>query len=216
MPRQAIRTLRPGSSVANRLRTIADNSRRKINMLTERGVTLMETMVAAVMLMIAAAGLLPIFALGIQATHQQGDMATRTTEYAQDKMEQLLNLNSININSDGFNDGTTDTTVFPANPSGCTGTGTNICGLGGTMLANSTVGAIPPAAAVSKYVDYLDLNGNLLTSSTGAYYTRQWSISTDSTATLKTITVVATSSQTAGVKGNAPSTKLVCVKSSGL
>jgi hypothetical protein len=134
-------------------------------------------------------------------------------------MEQLLNLNAVNLSSDGFNDGTTDTTVFPAKTdmsTGCTGTSPNICGLGGTMAASSTVGSIPPAASIKWYVDYLDINGNLLTSSTGAYYTRQWKVSTDSTGTLKTITVVASSLQTAGVKGLAPSTTLVSVKSSGL
>jgi type II secretory pathway pseudopilin PulG len=219
MATQSINTLRPGSSVARRLGTRADSWYRRSKVPSERGVTLIETMMAAAMLLIVAAGLLPVFVLGIQATNQQGDMATRTTEYAQDKMEQLLNLNSINITSDGFNDGTTDTTVFPAKTdgsTGCTGTGGNICGLGGTMLASSTVGSIPPAASVTWYVDYLDVNGNLLSNSTGAYYTRQWSVSTDSTATLKTITVVATSLQAAGVKGLAPSTKLVSIKSSGL
>jgi hypothetical protein len=218
MTRQTISTLQRGSSVTKRVGTGADNWRQQIHARSERGVTLLETVIAAALLLIVAAGLLPIFAVGIQTTNQQGDIATRTTEYAQDKMEQLLNLSSININSDGFNDGTTDTTVFPANPSGCTGAVGNICGLGGTMLASATVGSIPPAAAVSKYVDYLDINGNLLGSSTGAYYTRQWSVSSDSTATMKTITVVVslTSPQAAGIKGAAPSTMLVSVKSSGL
>jgi type II secretory pathway pseudopilin PulG len=195
---------------------IAQRPPRRRSISIERGITLIETMVAATMLIIVAAGLLPVFVFGIQMTNQQGDIATRTTEYAQDKMEQLLSLSAKNINSEGFADGWTDTTVFPANPSGCTNTGSSICGLGGTMAANSTMGSVPPAAPVQYYVDYLDANGNLLTSSTGAYYTRQWSISTDSTATLKTITIVVASSQAAGVKGLAPSTTLVCVKSSGL
>jgi type II secretory pathway pseudopilin PulG len=188
-------------------------------MSSERGVTLMETMLAAALLLIVAGGLLPVFVVGVQATNQQGDLATRTTEYAQDKMEQLLNLSSINISSDGFNDGKTDTTVFPAvtdGSTGCTGTGTNICGLGGTMAASSTVGSIPPSASVKWYVDYLDVNGNLEASSTGAYYTRQWKVSSDSTATMKTITVVATALAGGGVKGTPPSTTLVSVKSSGL
>jgi Tfp pilus assembly protein PilW len=186
---------------------------------SERGSTLIETMVAIAILLIVVVGLLPVFAIGIQTTNQQGDMATRTTEYAQDKMEQLLTLNAINLTSDGFNDGTTDTTVFPSvtdGSTGCTGSGATTCGLGGTMAASSTVGSVPPAAAVKYFADYLDLNGNLLTSSTGAYYTRQWKVTTDSTATLKTITIVATAVQGAGVKGLAPSSTLVSVKSSGL
>ncbi len=171
------------------------------NALSERGVSLIETMMAGAILMTVVIGVLPVFILGTQATEQQGDIATRTTEYAQDKMESLFKLD--------FLDAATDTTVFPPNAAGGSG-------LGGTMVANSSVGAVPPAAAVASYVDYLDSNGNLLTSSTGAYYTRQWSISIDSTATLKTITVVVTSAQAAGVKGLAPSAALVCMKSSGL
>jgi type II secretory pathway pseudopilin PulG len=187
----------------------------------ERGSSLIETLVAAGILIIVVAGLLPVFMLATQSTYAQGDVATRVTEYAQDKMEQLVSLNKDNIISDGFNDGTTDTTVFPAavnaldGTTSCTGTSPNICGLGGVMAASTTVGSIPPAAPVTYFVDYLDTNGNLLTSSTGAYYTRQWQVSTDSTGNLKTITVVA-SSIAANVKGGAVSMKLVAVKAANL
>ena len=175
--------------------------RPKNNAPSQRGVTLIESVVAAALLIIVVTGVMPVFILGFQTTEQQGNIATRTTEYAQDKMESLFKLD--------FDDAATDTTVFPASAAGGSG-------LGGTMGASSTLGAVPPAAAVASYVDYLDFNGNLLTSSTGAFYTRQWSISTDSTATLKTITVVVTSVQAAGEKGLAPSATLVCIKSSGL
>jgi len=187
----------------------------------ERGSSLIETLVAVAILIIVVAGVLPVFMLSTQTTYAQGDVATRVTEYAQDKMEQLVSLNKDNIISDGFNDGTTDTTVFPAavnaldGTTSCTGTSPNICGLGGVMAANSTVGSIPPTAPVAYFVDYLDTNGNLLTSSTGAYYTRQWQVSTDSTGNLKTITVVA-SSVSAGLKGGAVSMKLVAVKAANL
>jgi type II secretory pathway pseudopilin PulG len=187
----------------------------------ERGSSLIETLVAVAILIIVVAGVLPVFMLSTQTTYAQGDVATRVTEYAQDKMEQLVSLNKDNIISDGFNDGTTDTTVFPAavnaldGTTSCTGTSPNICGLGGVMAANSTVGSIPPTAPVTYFVDYLDTNGNLLTSSTGAYYTRQWQVSTDSTGNLKTITVVA-SSVSAGLKGGAVSMKLVAVKAANL
>jgi type II secretory pathway pseudopilin PulG len=192
---------------------------RKNRARSERGSTLIETMVAVAILLIVVAGLLPVFVIGVQTTNQQADLATRTTEYAQDKMEQLLTLNAINLTSDGFNDGTTDTTVFPSvtdGSTGCTGSGANTCGLGGTMAASTSVGSVPPAAVVKYFVDYLDVNGNLLTSSATAYYTRQWKVTTDSTGTLKTITIVATASQGAGIKGLAPSSTLVSVKSSGL
>ena len=192
---------------------------RKDSARSQRGVGLAEALVAATILIVVVVGLLPVFVFGIQTTNSQGDVATRTTEYAQDKMEQLLTLSAQNLSSDGFNDGTTDTTVFPSKTdgsTGCTGTGANICGLGGTMAASSSVGSIPPAAAVKWFVDYLDVNGNLLTSSTGAYYTRQWKVSTDATGNLKTITIVASSLQTLGTRGVAPSTTLVCVKANGL
>jgi hypothetical protein len=183
---------------------------------SDRGVTLMETMVAALILIIVVVGLLPVFAAGVQTTYGQGDVSTRVTEYAQDKMEQLVSLSPVNIASDGFNDGATDTTHFPAVIDGTTGcTGSTICGLGGIMAASSTAGSIPPAAPVAYFVDYLDVNGNLLTSSTGAYYTRQWSVVTDSTGNLKTITVVATSNG-AGVRGLAPSATVVTIKAGGL
>ena len=186
----------------------------------ERGSALIETLVAAGLLIVVIVGLLPVFTMAVQTTYTQGDVSTRIAEYAQDKMEQLLSLNKDNIISDGFNDGTTDTTVFPAavnalegSATSCTGVSPNICGLGGTMAASSTVGSIPPAAPVTYFVDYLDANGNLLTSSTGAYYTRQWQVSTDSTGNLKTITVVATS---VTLKGGAVSMKLVAVKAANL
>jgi hypothetical protein len=187
----------------------------------ERGTALIETLVAAGILIVVVAGLLPVFMVATQTTYAQGDVGTRVTEYAQDKMEQLLSLNKDNIISDGFNDGTTDTTVFPAavnaldGTTSCTGVSPNICGLGGVMAASTTVGSIPPAAPVTYFVDYLDTNGNLLTGSTGAYYTRQWQVSTDSTGNVKTITVVA-SSIAAGIKGGAVSMKLVATKAANL
>jgi type II secretory pathway pseudopilin PulG len=192
---------------------------RKNNARSQRGVTLIETMVASAILIIVVAGLLPVFAVGIRTTNQQGDISTRTTEYAQDKMEQLLTLSAINLSSDGYNDGTTDTTVFPSitdMSTGCTGTGANICGLGGSMAASSSIGSIPPAAPVKWFSDYLDVNGNLLASSAGAYYTRQWKVTTNAANTAKTITIAATSLLSPAASGLAPSTTLVCIKSSGL
>ena len=176
-----------------------NRGRRKLS--GESGVTLIETMIASAILIIVVVGLLPVFIMGIETNQQQGDVATRTTEYAQDKMESLINLS--------FADGATNTTVYPPATSGGTG-------LGGTMAASASVGSISTSAPVTGYVDYLDANGNLLTSSTGAYYMREWTITADSTGTLKTITVLSSSLQITNVHGVYPSTTLVCVKSSGL
>ncbi len=161
----------------------------------ERGVSLLETMMAIVILMIAVAGVMTLFALAAGQNAGQGEVATSATEYAQDKMEQLLALS--------FTDGATDTTVYPPAATGG-------LGLGGSMAASTTVGST--TTATTGFVDYLGATGNLLTSSTGAFYTRMWSVSTDSTGHLKTITVVAKAATAAGGGGLAPSTTLVCFK----
>jgi len=151
----------------------------------EHGITLIETTLAAAILMTIVVGLLPLFTTAVLQTEQQGNVATRTTEFAQDKMEHLMALD--------FND----------------------AGLGGSMGVSSSVGSIPPAIPATNYVDYFDENGNT-TAATTASYTRQWRISTDSTATVKTISVVVTSKPGGFSLGLAPSTTLVCAKSSGL
>jgi hypothetical protein len=87
-------------------------------------------------------------------------------------------------------------------------------GLGGAMGASATVGSVPPAAPVANYVDYLDKTG-VPVAAAAAVYTRQWSISSDATATLKTITVVVTARNSIA-SGLPPSTKVVCYKSAGL
>jgi hypothetical protein len=168
---------------------------------SQSGVTIIETVVAVALLLVVVVGLLPVFTFGFQVTEQQGDIQTRTSEYAQDKMESLMNLS--------FTDSASNTasTTFPPPSSGGTG-------LGGSMAVSTTIGSVYPAASVASYTDYLDFNGTALgATSTGAFYQRQWSITTDSTGNLKTITVSAVSLQKAGIKGLAPSATLVCVKS---
>jgi len=161
-----------------------------------KGFSLVEVMVAMLILLISLGALLSMFTLAVGDNANQGESATRTTEFAQDKMEQLLALS--------FTDGSTDTTVFPPATTGGTG-------LGGTMAASSTVGGTNPAAPVASYVDYLSPAGALLTSSSGAFYAREWSISTDSTAKLKTVTVFVRALKSLG-PGATPSTTLVCIK----
>jgi Tfp pilus assembly protein PilV len=149
----------------------------------ESGVTLIETMLAVVMLLVPAVGLMGVFSFARVQTVGQGDWATRATEYSQDKLESLMALS--------FTDP----------------------GLGGNMAANSTVGSSNTSAPVNQYVDYVDQNGTISTSSTGAMYTRAWSIATGSSTNLKTITVTTTSAVRPGGMGTAPTTTLVCVKS---
>src|SRR5262249_50708234 len=118
----------------------------------------------------------------------------RATEYAQDKMEQLLALDYSNT--------LTDTRSFPAT----TCASPNLCGL-------SPGGSYNVDSPVALYVDYLDVNGNLCgttgaacaapsstTPPDGWFYERAWKIddhSTDATlpTNLKRITVAAATSR---------------------
>jgi Tfp pilus assembly protein PilV len=162
----------------------------------QRGVTLIETMIAAIILLIGIVGIMSLFTVAIQQSSGQGDIGTRTAVYAQDKIEQLMAL--------GFNDGASNTTVYPTASNGGTG-------LGGTMAGSTTVGGITPGSPVTSYVDYLDAGAQQTTAS-GANYMRQWTISTNAAGNLKTITVLTTVKNWVG-KGLAPSTTLVCTKS---
>jgi prepilin-type N-terminal cleavage/methylation domain-containing protein len=140
----------------------------------QHGFSLMETMIALGILAVVAAGVLPLGIIAAKATENQGHLNARTTEYAQDKLEQLMAL--------AYGDSTSDTTVFPAVNAGGTG-----LTKGGSVKTNA------PAAG---YVDYLDINGNVLAAGGGGaapanwYYMRAWQISSPR-ANLKQITVIA-------------------------
>lgn len=56
----------------------------------QAGFTLMETIIAAIILMIGTIGIAGLFSVALTRTSTYGDKATRTAEYAQDKMEELL------------------------------------------------------------------------------------------------------------------------------
>ena len=148
----------------------------------EEGTSILEVLIASAILVTLMAGLLSLVGLAISTTENQGHLAARTTEYAQDKMEQLMALT--------FNDSTSDTRTFPAAGSGGTG-----LAVGGSSNTNA------PAAL---YVDYLDESGNLcgttgaacaapvgVTPPTGWFYQRCWQVTQPAT-NLKQITVTAT------------------------
>jgi Tfp pilus assembly protein PilV len=146
----------------------------------QSGSTLIETVVASALLLVVLIGLLGAVPMAVAITENQGHLAARTTEYAQDKMEQLLAL--------AYGDTTSDTRLFPATNANGTG-----LAIGGSSDTN---------APVDKYVDYLDQNGNLLASANGAapagwFYKRVWQISSPS-ANLKLITVTATVASSVG------------------
>lgn len=166
-------------------------------MRNQKGFSILETVFALAILMVVALGLLPLGVIATTNTENQGHLMARTTEYAQDKMEQLLALK--------FGDVTSDTRVFPASSTG------------GSGLANG--GSSNPDAPVANYVDYLDIDGTLLTS-TGTtapanwFYKRVWNVAfvTGST-TLKQITVTTTVKNAVGGAGRLPRATVTSVKS---
>jgi hypothetical protein len=159
----------------------------KTRLSTESGVTLIETMIAAVILLVGVIAIMRLMAVSIGQNLSQGDVQTRVSEYCEDKMEQLMALS--------YSDVSSNTTVFPPTTTG---------GVGLTVGGSSSL-----ASPVAGYSDYLDISGNLLSSSTGAYYQRAWSISQNVAGNLKTITV------TVGITDStlvaAPTTTLVCL-----
>jgi type II secretory pathway pseudopilin PulG len=162
----------------------------------QRGLSLIEAMIATMVFLFGIVSVMSLFTVAATQNANQGEFATRTTEYAQDKMEQLLTLS--------FTDSATDTTVYPPAASGGTG-------LGSGLTAGNTVGSVNTAAPSTGYVDYLDGQGTLLTGSAGWFYKRQWSISLNAAGTLKTINVVVITKSQAG-SSKPPSTRLVSNK----
>ena len=114
-------------------------------MRTENGFSLIETVIAVGVLAVVAAGILPLGIIATKTTENQGHMTARSTEYAQDKLEQLLAL--------AYGDSISDTRVFPAAANGGSGL--------------SVGGSTNTAAPVAAYVDYLDISGNVLATAGG-------------------------------------------------
>src|SRR5882724_6221391 len=152
---------------------------RKSSKRCERGMSLIEMMVALGILLVVSVGILSMAMISITTTENQGHLAARTAEYAQDKMEQLLSLAFTDCNGTTT---CTDTTTID------TTTNSYTLGTGGTGLAAG--GSV--TTATNGYVDYLDADGNPLgggaTAPSNWSYQRTWLI-TDVSTTLKQITV---------------------------
>lgn len=164
-------------------------------MTTQRGFSLIEVVFALSILLIVALGLVPLGVLATSQTENQGHLAARVTEYAQDKLEQLMAL--------AFADSISDTRVFPA------------AATGGSGL--TVGGSSDPAAPVNLYVDYLDINGTLVAGVGGPpanwFYARAWRIEAV-TATLKRITVTSIVRTQVGALGRLPRSTVVTLKTS--
>lgn len=150
---------------------------------SQTGMTLIETVVALAILLIVATGIMTMAFLSTVTTENQGNLEARTTEYAQDKMEQLISL--------AYGDASTDTTVFPScsaasiNPPACT-TGT------GLTIGGSSDPAAPVTTPGNGYVDYLCIDGSPIgvngCTAANWFYIRVWQIS-QWAANVKQITV---------------------------
>ena len=167
---------------------------------SEAGTTLIETLIALIVLFIVSMSIMTLAVTAIKTTENQGHLASRTAEYATDKMEQLLSL--------AYADPYSNTAVFP------------IALAGGQGLTIG--GSADPGNPVAGYVDYLDVNGNLLqvngTSPVGNwYYIRVWQISAPAgTSHLKQITVTSRVSSMIATGGLLPQTTVVSLKSDPL
>ena len=160
------------------------------------GFTVIETVFALSILMVVMLGLMPLGTVATTTTENQGHLMARATEYAQDKMEQLLALK--------YGDTSSDTRVFPATATGGTG-----LAIGGSADAD---------APVALYVDYLDIDGKLLTQSGTAapsdwYYKRVWKVESAGTS-LKRVVVTATVKSAVGSTGRIPRATLASIKTS--
>jgi type II secretory pathway pseudopilin PulG len=158
------------------------------------GFGLVETVFALSILLVVALGLLPLGVIATTTTENQGHLMARTTEYAQDKIEQLLALS--------YGDSTSDTRVFPSTE------------LGGSGL--TVGGSADPDDPVELYVDYLDINGTLVPSEgteapDGWFYKRVWEVTNPST-NLKEVTVTTIVTSAVGGVGRVPQTTVKALK----
>jgi hypothetical protein len=166
---------------------------------SEAGFLLLECMISLSILLVVTGALMGLATIATSTTETQGHLAARTTEYAQDKMEQLLALKFC----DGPTNGT-DTAVFPSVVN-AGGTGLAGCNNPGgnppTALAGGSLSITSPTAG---YVDYLDASGNLVTSTAAWEYVRVWQITVPSGSSgMKQITVLAQVRYSVGSQGAA-------------
>jgi hypothetical protein len=130
----------------------------------ESGSSVIETVVATALLLIVLGGVASMGIVAMTTTENQGHLSARATEYAQDKMEQLLTL--------AYGDSVSNTVAFPTALGG--GSGLTVGGSSST------------AAPIDNYVDWLASDGSLLGGGAAApaswFYERVWQVTCASAA----------------------------------
>ena len=182
---------------------------------SQAGMSLLETMFAVFIVLVVAVNVMAMAFTAITTTENQGHLAARTAEYAQDKMEQLLALR--------YCDFSTNTAVFPSTPVGGTGLGNCVSQVTPVdpRVPGGTVGGLNPAAPVAGYVDYLCVDGSYLGTNTCTvvnwYYARLWQITNPAGAggnNLKQITVLCQVRSGIGNRTALPQSTVTSMKSS--
>jgi len=163
----------------------------------ESGIGFIETLLALGILTVGFTAVLSLFAVSTAYNHEQGNVGSRTTTYAEAKMEEILAV--------PYSNTTMNTAVWPTGA------------MGGIGLANG--GGVDPANPVTNpvCVDYLDFQGtrvgvaDVCSNELCWFFMRQWLIQTDGTGNLKTITVRVTAKRSLGAR-TAPSSVLISHK----
>lgn len=156
----------PAFRTRTRTRTPRTRSRTQ-HPLVASGFTLVEVLVAAMLLIVAAAGVAQLLALGLRAT-QSGRETTSTGTLASQKIEQLRSLTwTYDAAGAPHSDTYTDLSRDPPAP-------------GGRGLDLSPSGTLD--RDVAGYVDYLDARGRWIGAGPdpppGAIFVRRWAIQT--------------------------------------
>ncbi len=199
----------------------------------ERGVTLVETMIAILIAMVAIFGLGNLVFQATAVSKNQGSETTRAVIYAQDKIEKLLSLAAYNIGAGTPNFSDCTQAVSTPQPAYCNTTNINDANWGTGLVAGGGI-TVPPAPLVfacsalsssqKGYIDYLDANGIHLPQSgtppaptpgacnsitmTQVAYVRQWQITDVTTPgtgpAVKQITVAVYSLAAVAANGGKP------------
>ncbi len=157
----------------------------------DRGVTLIETLIAIVVALIMMVAVGGVVFQATATSQNQGTETTRAVIYAQDKMEKLLSLGAATgLGAASFS---TCTQAAGSQPAACNTTGITNSGWTQGLLAGGQIATLqsncPTSGAWVGYVDFLDTNGSQLTGSCSSIqginiaYVRQWQITDLSSST---------------------------------